>query len=1021
MIPLVVVILHRHFTSLVYPGPPDGWTTLFSWRMEGDWWTYFFWSYLVQPILLFAVFPFVLAHLAILYFSMSYVHPPFRRDVRFGWSQPIPVCLGRLRPPNIPFARGQPCGSRRSRYWPSGQRPYFLLPSHASDDSDVESSSSKHLSVQERKRRLTLFRDLMHKFEQSQVTKGITPAVLVSYVHTIRHLQSLGLPTPDIEKANITSAHLANTEGLNVPIVIDTGCSFSVTPFIDDFIERPQPTEHKEMGGMADHCVSIEGMGWVEWQVKDVFGKVGVIRTQAYFIPDAKIRLLSSQTYFQEIRKRGTGPEGYLHQTYEKIDLGLEDGTELIFPFHPNSNLPLMYVDFLSAHTAVGLNNTLKDEIQTTTKAEEALHLLNDNNYNLTNVQKELSLWHYRLGHMGFGWLQSLFHHRKGNVGDTAEPPVIRPKFATMCKCDVPKCAACQLAKQHRRKPGTETIVRKPEREMAIRRNKLTPGQQVSIDQYISRTPGRLPHTFGKERPTSQYNGGTLIVDHATGFIFSKNQVSLGAGETLQTKHAFERFAEQFNIKIRGYRADNHPFDAAEFKEDIDIQNQRLDFSGVGAHFQNGVAERALQTVTSWALAMMMHQMLHWPDEFDAALWPYALDTAVVLWNHIPREDSRLSPLELFCGIKSPSHEVLLNARVWGSVCFTLDPKLQDGHRLPKWTKKSRQGMYLGPSQDHSSTVGRILNLNTGHISPQYHVVYDELFSTVHGHLDDDVFDETMWNELIRLHGVERLTELDEAGQIPAPFDDNYRHFLEDNSDYPDSSSESSDSEGDDEDDDVSSSSSDSDSATPSLDGTSVESSASEGDDPLSPENLTPYRTRSGREVKANRKYPDQSHTAFPSHKRYQYLAHGNQHQKVLARHLNRAFLASLIWKPDTDDLDSFDAKRGLYNLNKHYNPNSGLLEDWDPFALATKANSADTPTYEEAMNGPDAEGFLEACRKELTTLINMKVWDVVKRQKWMNVLPSSWAFKVKRFPDGTIRKLKKQICGGRSQADPRY
>ena len=92
-------------------------------------------------------------------------------------------------------------------------------------------------------------------------------------------------------------------------------------------------------------------------------------------------------------------------------------------------------------------------------------------------------------------------------------------------------------------------------------------------------------------------------------------------------------------------------------------------------------------------------------------------------------------------------------------------------------------------------------------------------------------------------------------------------------------------------------------------------------------------------------------------------------------------------------------------------------MEDWDPLTLATKANSADTPTYEEAMNGPDAEGCLEACRKELTTLINMKVWDVVKRQKWMNVLPSSWAFKVKRFPDGTIRKLKSRfVAGGHRQ-----
>ena len=73
----------------------------------------------------------------------------------------------------------------------------------------------------------------------------------------------------------------------------------------------------------------------------------------------------------------------------------------------------------------------------------------------------------------------------------------------------------------------------------------MVPGQQVSCDQYISKTPGQLPHTYGKERPTQQYNGGTMFVDHASGYIFLRNQVSLGIGETLQAKHAFEEFADK--------------------------------------------------------------------------------------------------------------------------------------------------------------------------------------------------------------------------------------------------------------------------------------------------------------------------------------------------------------------------------------------------------------------------------------------------------------------------------------------
>ena len=40
-----------------------------------------------------------------------------------------------------------------------------------------------------------------------------------------------------------------------------------------------------------------------------------------------------------------------------------------------------------------------------------------------------------------------------------------------------------------------------------------------------------------------------------------------------------------------------------------------------------------------------------------------------------------------------------------------------------------------------------------------------------------------------------------------------------------------------------------------------------------------------------------------------------------------------------------------------------------------------------------------------------MHVWDEVKREEWMNALPGTWAFKIKRFPDGLVRKLKSRWC----------
>jgi hypothetical protein len=92
------------------------------------------------------------------------------------------------------------------------------------------------------------------------------------------------------------------------------------------------------------------------------------------------------------------------------------------------------------------------------------------------------------------------------------------------------------------------------------------------------------------------------------------------------------------------------PFNSTEFKADLTAKEQSLSLSGVGAHHQNGVAERAIQTVTQWARAMLLHQVLHWPDQAQLDLWPFAMEHAVYLWNHLPKKDSLLAPVELFTG-----------------------------------------------------------------------------------------------------------------------------------------------------------------------------------------------------------------------------------------------------------------------------------------------------------------------------------------------------------------------------------
>jgi hypothetical protein len=146
-----------------------------------------------------------------------------------------------------------------------------------------------------------------------------------------------------------------------------------------------------------------------------------------------------------------------------------------------------------------------------------------------------------------------------------------------------------------------------------------------------------------------------------------------------------------------------------------------------------GVAERSIKTVTSLARAMLLHMAFHWPGQADLTLWSFALNYAIYIWNHLPNKTSRISPIEIFGGTCEGTTEILQRCRVWGCPAYVLAPTLQAG-----WKEDTEMAPTCPPrsfpqrfSTLHSNTVGLILNPSTGHVSAQYHLVYDELFSTV--------------------------------------------------------------------------------------------------------------------------------------------------------------------------------------------------------------------------------------------------------------------------------------------------
>ena len=88
-----------------------------------------------------------------------------------------------------------------------------------------------------------------------------------------------------------------------------------------------------------------------------------------------------------------------------------------------------------------------------------------------------------------------------------------------------------------------------------------------------------------------------------------------------------------------------------------------------------------------------------------------------------------LVPLQRYSGDRRALDITIMHT--WGCPVYVLDARLQGNGMIPKWDPRARVGVYLGHSPSHAGNVALVLNLQTGHMSPQYHLVFDDGFSTV--------------------------------------------------------------------------------------------------------------------------------------------------------------------------------------------------------------------------------------------------------------------------------------------------
>ena len=150
-------------------------------------------------------------------------------------------------------------------------------------------------------------------------------------------------------------------------------------------------------------------------------------------------------------------------------------------------------------------------------------------------------------------------------------------------------------------------------------------------------------------------------------------------------------------------------------------------------------------SISNMTRAMLFHATVHWKHGIDSSMWPMTVKYPANVYNSLPQPNN-ISPSDLFYGVRVPCHK-LPNMHVWGCPVHVLNPSLQSWKKIPRWEPRSKRGIFCGLSNVHSSEVPQVLNLTTGRITSQFHVVFDDLFTTVHlnerGNLPP-----THWNDL---------------------------------------------------------------------------------------------------------------------------------------------------------------------------------------------------------------------------------------------------------------------------------
>jgi hypothetical protein len=135
--------------------------------------------------------------------------------------------------------------------------------------------------------------------------------------------------------------------------------------------------------------------------------------------------------------------------------------------------------------------------------------------------------------------------------------------------------------------------------------------------------------------------------------------------------------------------------------------------------------------MTQTARVLLLHGMRMWPQMVDQMFWPFAIKAAAERMTtlHIDT-DGHISESK-FYGVNIENTPVKTFHTLF-CPCFVLDSRLHNAGSIgpSKWELRSNICVYLRHSPFHARSVALVYNPSTGHVSPQYQVVFNDDFTT---------------------------------------------------------------------------------------------------------------------------------------------------------------------------------------------------------------------------------------------------------------------------------------------------